>query len=74
MDITNEIKDTNMIQDMQNKYMINSISALDVPTVLVIDNGVLRSAYSVKANNYDISKLIAFINNIKFDSDSDYNG
>jgi len=63
MDITNNkvVMDT-----ILSKYSNGNVSSGEVPMILVIDDGVLRSVYNIKENNYDIEMVKLFINNIKF--------
>lgn len=74
MDITNDIIDSNIKKEMDNKYFINLIKMSDVPTVMVFENGILKSIYSVSENDYDIDRVKQFINSIKFSRDGDING
>ena len=68
MDITNEKKIN------ASKYTLGGISIKDVPVIMVFDNGVLKSIYGIKDNNYDIDNLKMFIDNITFTSDGELNG
>ena len=70
MDITNDVKDKSVKEKLQNNYSINSSSILDVPAIIVIDGGNLKSIYSISKDNYNIENIREFINNIKF-SDED---
>ena len=57
------------VNEINNKYSLNSLSLMDVPCVLVIDDGLISSIYSVSDNGYDIDKLVVYINNIVLESD-----
>ena len=74
MDITDELKNSTIKNEMAYKYAINNLSIVNVPVILVIDNGKLRSIYEIKDNNYDIDNLKIFINNIKFSSEDELDG
>lgn len=64
LDITDDIKDKKVKKDMIDKFSINSISIEDVPCVLVIRDGKLRSIYSVASNNYSVDKFESFIDSV----------
>ena len=74
MDVTEELNNKKVINQMNSKYTINNVRISDVPVILVIDDGELRTIYSVKDNNYDIKGVKIFINNIKFSNDGEVNG
>lgn len=67
LDITEDIKNEEIKNELSNKYMINSVSILDVPVIIVIENGNVKSIYSISENNYDVDKVKTFINGIKFE-------
>lgn len=62
LDLTESIKDTAIIKDMMNKYFVNSLNISDVPCILVIRDGIVKSIYNIKDNNYDVNKLELFLN------------
>jgi len=74
MDITDDIMNNDIKKGMDNKYSINLVKMSDVPTIMVFENGILKSIYSVSENDYDIDRVKLFINSIKFSSDGDING
>ena len=74
MDITEELKKSSIKNEMISKYTINNLSIVNVPVILVIDNGELRIIYGIKDNNYDVESLKLFINNIRFSSEDELNG
>ena len=74
MNITEELKNSTIKNEMVSKYTINNLSIVNVPVILVIDNGELRTIYGIKDNNYDVESLKLFINNIKFNSEDELNG
>ena len=43
LDITEDIKNEDIKNELSNKYMINSVSILDVPVIIVIENGNVKS-------------------------------
>lgn len=67
LDLTNEIKSINLKNEIEDQYSLNSLNITDVPCVFVIEDGKLISIYSVKDNNYDVSKFELFVNNVKID-------
>ena len=69
MNITDDIKDKEIANDMISKYSINGIEITDVPSILVFSNGELNSIYSISDNEYDVNKLVVYINNIELESD-----
>ena len=74
MDVSNDIIDDNIKKQMDSKYLVNLVKMSDVPTILVFENGLLKSIYSVSQNDYDVDRVKLFINNIKFNSDGDISG
>ena len=69
MNITNELKDKNIKNEMVNEYYLNSLNITDVPCVLVFNEGILTSIYSVVDNGYDIEKFMMYVNNIQLERD-----
>ena len=69
MNITDDIKDKNLKNDMSSKYFLNDLNITDVPCVLVFNNGNLRSIYNVKDNDYNIDRFVIYLNNIVLESD-----
>lgn len=69
MNITDDIKDKNMKNEMISKYSVNSLNITKVPCVLVFEDSMLRSIYSVADNGYDIDRFTIYINNILLESD-----
>lgn len=74
MNITDDIKKKVIVKEMNEKYMINSLSIVNVPVIAVFEDGKLKNIYSIKNNNYDIEEFKMFINNNKFRNDDDING
>lgn len=74
MNITDIITDKLLIKEMNEKYMINSLSINNVPVIAVFEDGRLKSIYSVKDNDYDINRFKLFINNITFSSEEELDG
>ena len=71
MDVTNEISDKNIKNDLMNKY---GISKDNIPIILVIRDGIIRNTYSIKDNDYNISLLKNYLNNIDLSQTGDLNG
>ena len=71
LDITENIKDEKIKNELKEKYAVNSVSILDVPVIVVIDNGVVKSIYNINENNYNINEIKNYINDIKFEDKID---
>ena len=69
MNITDDIKDSSVKNEMVSKYSVNSLNITNVPCVLVFNDGMLKSIYSVKDNGYDIDRFVICLNNIVLESD-----
>jgi len=69
MNITEDIKNDNLKNEMISKYSVNSLNITNVPLVMVFEDGILNSIYSISDNGYDIDKLVVYINNIVLESD-----
>lgn len=66
LDIT-ELNDDAKIK-LANKYYYNNLSIVDVPCLLVFNDGVVEAIYSVKDNNYDIDSFVMYINQVKLEN------
>lgn len=69
MNITEDIKDSAVKNEMVTKYSLNSLNITDVPSVMVFSDGGLKSIYSVSYNNYDIESFTSYLNSIVLESD-----
>ena len=69
MNITNEIKDDILKNEMVSKYTLNNLNITDVPCVVVFTDGKLNSIYSVSNNNYDIDLFVSYVNDINLERD-----
>lgn len=69
MNITDDIKDKNVRNEMSLKYFVNSLNMTDVPCVLVFSDGKISSIYSVSDNDYDINRFVVYLNNIEIERD-----
>ena len=69
MNVTEDIKNDDIRDDMTSKYKINDLDLLDVPCVLVFNDGLLKSIYSISHNDYDIERFTIYLNNIELESD-----
>ena len=74
LDITDDIKNEKTKKEMKKKYSINSTSILDVPAILVIDNGELKSINTIDTNDYDIDRIKALINGVVFSEEDEIDG
>ena len=57
LDLTNEIKDNNVLLNMEKKYG----TKVDIPSVMVFKDGVLTDVYNIKEDNYNIKKLEKYL-------------
>lgn len=69
LDLTNDINNQIVINDILSRYSFNSYSILDVPCVLVIENSEISSIFSIKDNEYDVNKMRLYVNNYRFDEE-----
>lgn len=69
MNVTDDINNKTIKNEMISKYFINGLDITDVPCVLVFKDGMLKSIYSIKDNDYDIDRLTIYINNIDMESE-----
>ena len=73
MDITSEIKSNNKKNDMMKKYSVKYANILDIPNVMVFENGKLKMIYNIQDNDYDVKKTVEFINSIKINEGDNIN-
>ena len=73
MDITSEIKSNNKKTDMMKKYSVEYANILDIPNVMVFENGKLKMIYNIQDNDYDVKKTVEFINSIKINEGDNIN-
>lgn len=57
LDLTDEIKDNNVLLNMEKKYG----TKVDIPSVMVFRDGVLIDVYNIKEDNYNIKKLEKYL-------------
>ena len=69
MDITEDMLDENVKNEMSRSYSLNNLDITNVPCVLLFEDGLLKSIYSVKDNAYDIERFVIYIDNIELESD-----
>ena len=69
MNITDNIENKEVRNEMVTKYSLNDLSITDVPCVMVFSDGMLKSVYSVSDNDYDIERFTIYINNLNVESD-----
>jgi len=74
LDMTENIKNKNILQEIEYKYSLNSLSMKDVPCVIVFKNGNIDMIYSIRDNHYNIDKFERFIDSIMFDDGDGLNG
>lgn len=69
MNVTSDIKDKAISGEMVSKYSLNNLNITDVPCVLVFNDGLLKSIYSVSDNGYDVDRFVIYLNNILLESE-----
>ena len=69
LDLTNDIDNKNLKNEMKKKYHINNLDITDVPLIMVIENGTLKTIYSIRYNDYDSGLVKNFLNSIEFEED-----
>ena len=74
LDLTEELKNKKIRTEILNKYTINTKSMLNVPMVMVIENGYIKKALDIKENHYDVVLVKDFINNVVFLDEDGLNG
>ena len=74
LDITEDIKNEKTKKEMKKKYSLNSVSILDVPAILVIDDGELKSINTISSTNYDIERIETLINGVVFGEEDEIDG
>ncbi len=74
LDITAELKNKKTANELANKYFVGSSSIIDVPLIMVVQNGIVRSILDIKQNNYDADYVLDYINGITFYDEDEING
>lgn len=69
MNITDDIKINDIRTEMENKYLLNNLNITDVPCIVVFNDGLIKSIYSISDNDYDIERLVIYLNNLNLESD-----
>jgi len=69
MNITEDISNNGVRSEMEGKYSLNNLNITDVPCILVFKDGMVKSIYSVSDNDYDIERLVIYLNNLVLESD-----
>ena len=69
MDITDDISNKKIKEDMIVDYSINNLNITNVPCVLVFEDASLKSIYSISDNGYNIDRFIVYLNSIELESD-----
>ena len=67
LDIT-ELNDKEK-QELASNYYYNNLSIVDVPCLLVFNNGVVEGIYSVKDSGYNIDNFLMYVNQINYEMD-----
>ena len=61
MDITDQLNDKKISKELKNKYSLGYANILDVPNILVFEDGKLNFIYSISENGYNIKKVQLFL-------------
>ena len=69
MNITNDLLDEGLVSEMTKSYSLNNLNITNVPCVLLFEDGMLKSIYSVSDNAYDIERFVIYVNNVELESD-----
>lgn len=69
MDITDELNDEEVSNNIVSNYSLNNLSMKSVPCVLVFEEGKLSSIYSISDNGYDINKFRVYLDTIEIGRD-----
>ena len=65
-------EDVGLINSIMNKYSSGLNSG--VPTLIVFEDGKIKSFYDIKENNYNVDGVIEFIDGIKFFEEDEVDG
>lgn len=68
LDITSLLSNKSIVNEMKNKYYVNNLSMVDVPSILVFSLGELKSIYSIRDNKYNVDNTVKFINGINMNT------
>ena len=74
LDLTEELKDKKIKDEINDKYKIGGNSIINVPAIMVVDGGRVKEIYNIKDNNYEIYGVLNFVNTVKFSNEDGLNG
>ena len=74
MDITNDLNNKEIKNEMINKYNFGNYNMTNVPLVIVFENGIVKNIFSASNNEYNIDSFKTFINDTTFTSEGDIDG
>ena len=74
MDITNEMSNKKIKNEMINKYNVGSLNMTNVPLIMVFEDGNIREIYSISNDSYNISRFKQFVDNITFSNEDEIDG
>ena len=63
----------NKAPESMKKYSVEYANILDIPNVMVFENGKLKMIYNIQDNDYDVKKTVEFINSIKINEGDNIN-
>ena len=74
LDITNDLNNKEIKNEMINKYNFGNYNMTNVPLVIVFENGIVKNIFSASNNEYNIDSFKTFINDTTFTSEGDIDG
>lgn len=74
MDITTDLNNKEIKNEMINKYNFGNYNITNVPLVIVFENGIVKNIFSAFNNEYNIDSFKIFINDTTFTSEGDIDG
>lgn len=61
LDLTDEIQNNKKAKEIKDKYQVDGHSLIELPAIAIFQNGTLSDIYNIKADNYDITKVINYL-------------
>ena len=56
LDLTEQYKNKKLYDSIANKYNL-----LDMPCIIIFNDGIVRDVYSIEDRNYDINLLVSYL-------------
>lgn len=61
LDLTEELKDSNITKEIKETYYLNDKDITNTPSIIIFRDGKINSIYNIKEDNYDIDKLANYL-------------